>query len=139
LLAVLTVTWAIWGYSLAKMIGWMFIPMLMFQRLEWLFSGWLRLFFGFLLYNVIARVNLVLVALILKNLLGATSISPTQDMPFQMAMTSIYDVAGVLVFLVVAVLALISTGKFASTIAGSGGGGGGLRQFINFATKGAGS
>ena len=137
--AVFTATWSIWGYAVAKMIGWMFIPTLMFERLAWLFEGWLRFFFGFLLYNVIARVNLVLVALVFKGLMGASSISPLSAPPMQVQLDGIQDVAGLFCFLLIGIVALLSTGKFAMTLAGGGGGSGGgglIRAAVSFATKG---
>jgi len=67
LLAVFSTVWSLWGFVLTKMIGFMFLPCLMFKPLSWLFEGWLRLFFGFLLYNVLARANLILVVIALKS------------------------------------------------------------------------
>jgi hypothetical protein len=123
--ALLTATWAIWGYALAKMIGWMFIPTLMFERLEWLFNGWLRFFFGMLLYGVIARINLVLVALVMNQVVGGGPISPTATPAMQISLSGLMDVAGLIAFLLMGFLALVSTGRFASAIAGGSGGSGG--------------
>lgn len=137
--AVATATWSIWGYAIAKMIGWMFIPTLMFRRLEWLFEGWLRFFFGFLIYNVIARVNLVLVALVMKALMGGSAISPTTMQPVQVKLDGASDIMGLACFLLIGTAALLSTGRFAMTLAGGGHGGGGggvLRGLVSFATKG---
>jgi hypothetical protein len=139
IVAVLTATWSIWGYAVAKMIGWMFVPTLMFKRLEWLFDGWLRFFFGFLLYNVIARVNLILVALVFKGLTGAAAITPLGMSPVQVVVDGVQDVMGLFCFLLIGIVALLSTGKFAMTLAGGGagaGGGGLVRAAVAFATKG---
>ena len=138
IVSIFTSIWAIWGYAVAKMIGWMFIPTLMFERLEWLFNGWLRLFFGFLIYGVIARVNLILVALVFKSFLGI-SISTTGIAPIQVNLEGVPDIIGLACFLLIGVVALLSTGRFAMTLAGGGsgsGGGGLIRAAVSFATGG---
>jgi type IV secretory pathway VirB6-like protein len=136
---VFTACWAIWSYAVAKIIGWMFIPTLMFDRLSFLFDGWLKFFFSALLYNIIARTNLVLVAIVLKSMIGASSVYPDSTDTFQIVVDSFQDVLGLGCFLVISILALISTGKFASSVCGgvSMGGGSLVRAAARFATKGA--
>jgi len=137
--AVLTSCWAIWSYSVAKIVGWMFVPTLMFDRLSFLFDGWLKFFFSSLLYNIVARANLVLVAIVIKSMVGASSIYPASTDTYQIVVDSFQDVLGLGCFLVISILALISTGKFASAIVGgvSMGGGSIVRTAVRAATKGA--
>jgi len=120
--------WALWGYTLAKIIGWVFIPFLLFRRRSMLFDGWLRLFFGFLVYAIIARANLLLVTLAINAYFGiptgTTPIKPTYNFDFQ----TLSEVFGLLSFLLIGIMSLISTGRFAATIAsGSVGAGDALR------------
>ena len=69
-LAFFASVWALWGYSIAKIIGLMFVPTLLFDWLSWLFDGWLRFFFGFLLFNVIAKANLMIAIIALSAYFG---------------------------------------------------------------------
>ena len=50
-----TAAWGTWGFAVAKLIGWFFVPFLLVERLSFLFDGWLRFFVGFLIYDVLAR------------------------------------------------------------------------------------
>jgi hypothetical protein len=117
MLAFLVNVWALWGYTLAKIVGWVFIPFLLFRRLSMLFDGWLRLFFGFLVYAIIARANLLLVTLAVNAYfgipIGTIPIKPTYNFDFQ----TLSEVFGLLAFLLIGILSLISTGRFAATIA----------------------
>lgn len=125
-LSFISVMWGFWGFNLAKLIGLMFVPFLLYERLSWLFDGWLRFFFGFIIYYIIARLNVVLVACSLALYFGLPvpmSIGPLPPIEMPM-MASMFESLGVIVFLIVGLLSLFSTGKFAATIvAGAGGGG----------------
>ncbi len=121
ILAFFAVAWAVWGYSLAKLIGWMFIPFLLFERTVFLFDGWLRFMIGFLLYAVVARVNLVLVLVLFASYFGLplnSGVGPVRSFPIP----NIDEVGGLLSLLVIAILSLISTGRFAAALAGGVGG-----------------
>ena len=127
--AYVSVIWGFWGFTLAKLVGLIFIPTLLYERLSWLFDGWLRFFIGFLVYYIIARLNVVLVACSIALYFGigipftATPGAPI-ELPF---MASIFDALGVFVYMFVGLLSLFSTGKFAATIV-SGAAGGGMGQ-----------
>jgi hypothetical protein len=108
--------WGLYGYSLAKMIGFMFIPTLLFERLSWLFDGWVRFFFGFLIYNVIARANLMLVVIALSSFFKLSTGTPPQNSAWAWEFNSLLDLMGVLVFLSMAIIGLLSTGSFVSSI-----------------------
>ena len=121
ILAFLAVTWAVWGFALSKLIGWMFIPFLLFERTVFLFDGWLRFMVGFLLYAVIARVNLVLVLVLFASYFGLPLDSPVgPDRAFPIP--NVDEISGLMSLLVIAILSLISTGSFATAIAGGVGG-----------------
>ncbi len=120
------------------MVGWMFIPMIMFERLSWLFDGWLRFFFGFLIYGVMARANLVLVAIVLKAFFNLPSFSVPPGQAYFFEVRHLSDSFGLLSFLLIGVLALISTGQFASSIAGGVGGIGSAVRGLAFGLTGVG-
>ncbi len=116
-LAFLANTWALYGYTLAKIIGWFFIPFIMVKKMSFLFDGWVRLFLGFLVYGIIARANLLLTVLALKAFFGIPGFSVNTMSSTRVDLTGLADLFGLAGFLFVAILALISTGRFASNIA----------------------
>lgn len=128
--------WGVWGYALAKIIGYLFLPFLLFERLMFLFDGWLRFFLGFVVYMIVARVNTVLVVAALALYFGfpfPPSISGTPPIVIP-SISSLVELLGLFVFAAVGIVALLSTGRFASAIlAGAGGGGFGLA--LQSATK----
>ncbi len=115
-----------WGYTLAKLIGLLTVPTLLFQRVSFIFDGWLRFIFGWVVYYIIARLNLVLVACAVAIFFGA-SIPPNAGSVAALELNgiqSIFEVLGLMTFVMVGILALFSTSKFAATIvAGAGAGG----------------
>ena len=140
LLGFLANTWALWGFSLSKIIGWFFIPFIMVHRLSYLFDGWVRLFSGFLVYGIIARANLLLTVLAVKayfNIPGYT-VSTGKNISFDFS--GIADLFGLTAFLFIAILSLVATGRFASTVvSGAGGFGDSVRnmaQNLALALKG---
>ncbi len=141
LLAFFTVAWGIWGYALTKLVGWFFLPFLMLKRTEALFDGWLKLFLGFLFYMFIARANIVLVLVLLTGFFGlALNPSGTGTVPpaVLIGFKGFDEVAGLAALLIVSILALLSSGKFAVALAGGVGGFGGAAATLAFvAAKGA--
>jgi len=101
ILSLIATMWALWGYALMKMIGFMLIPCLMFKPLSWLFDGWLKFFMGFLLYNIIARANLVLIVVSLEQY-GAHAVEDTLR-------ANLLACVGAFLFLILGILALLST------------------------------
>lgn len=118
-LAYVASVWALWGYAIAKLVGLLFVPTLLYERLSWLFDGWLRFFFGFIIYVIIARVNLILLVVAFASYLGLpfplTTLTPST---YTFTFTSILDMLGFATFVLVGILALLSTGRFASAIVG---------------------
>jgi hypothetical protein len=82
-----------------------------------LFDGWLRFLFGFLLYSVIARVNLTLVVLALSSLYGVPPLNPGVS-TIHIGGAMLFELGGLLAFVLVGILALISTGRFVSSVVG---------------------
>ncbi|KJS30744.1 MAG: hypothetical protein VR64_14515 [Desulfatitalea sp. BRH_c12] len=108
--------WALWGFALSKIIGFFFIPFLMLKRTSFLFDGWMRLFTGFLVYAVIARINLLLTVLAIKSLFGIPGYAINTSYNVQWDFNGLADIIGLVGFLIVGILALISTGRFAAAV-----------------------
>ena len=122
LLAFLANTWALWGYAMAKIIGWFFIPFIMVKRTSYLFDGWVRLFTGFLVYGIIARANLLLTVLAVKAFFGIPGYAVDTAAPIRIDFQGIADLFGLSAFLFIAILSLIATGRFATTVVSGAGG-----------------
>lgn len=58
--------WAVWGLTLAKVIGVIFVPFLILPQTRSLFDGWLRFLVGFLVLLIILRITGVLAALTMQ-------------------------------------------------------------------------
>lgn len=54
--------WGTWGYSLAKAIGPLLIPFALLDSTRFLFIGWLRFFLGFLVFMMLFRFGMLIVA-----------------------------------------------------------------------------
>ncbi len=108
--------WGLYGYSLAKIVGLIFVPTLLFERLSWLFDGWLRFMFGFLIYNILARANLMLVVIGI----GAYFHVPNNVVPtanaFEYEFNMLTDALGMLIFFTISIIGLLSTGSFVRSI-----------------------
>lgn len=122
IISFLASTWALYGYALCKIIGWFFVPFIMLQRLSFLFDGWIRLFTGFIIYGIIARANLMLTVLALRTFFGIPGWVVNSQTVIPLDFTGITQLFGMLGFLLISVIGIISTGKFATAVvAGAGG------------------
>ena len=125
-LSYVSIIWGFWGFTIAKLIGLTCIPTLLFERFSFVFDGWMKFYLGFLIYYIIARLNVVLVACSLAIYYNVgIPFGVSQSAPIELPlMASFFDGLGVFTFTIVGLLALFSTGRFAGTIvAGAGGGG----------------
>ena len=109
-------TWALYGYALSKIIGLFFIPFMMLKKTSFLFDGWVRLFTGFLVYGVIAKANLILAVIAFKTLFGLPGYAVDTSYNISLDFDGLSDIMGLVGFMLVSLLALISTGRFASSI-----------------------
>lgn len=138
LLGMFAAVWGLWGFALSKMVGFMFVPFLLFEKMSWVFDGWLRWFVGFLLYNVLSRANLVLVVVALQEGFGLPSGRiPLHHIIGFHPVYNLADMAGTLCFLIIAIVGLLSTGRFVAQIVGGGNFnlGTGIRQVASGAAK----
>jgi hypothetical protein len=117
-LAYFAVIWCFWGYSIAKLIGLLFIPFLMYERLSWLFDGWLRFFFGFVVYAIVARLNIALTALAIAAYFGIPVANTTLIPISQPPLTHLSQILSLLAFAFIGILATLSTGSFVAAIVG---------------------
>lgn len=108
--------WALWGYSIAKMIGLTFLPLLLFKRLSWLFDGWLRFFFGFLVYNVLAKAMLMLVIFAVSSYWKLSPNSIPQNNGYHLSIHDFTDILGLTVFVLSSLVGLVFTGGFVKTL-----------------------
>jgi hypothetical protein len=142
ILSFFALTWGVWGFALAKLVGWFFIPFMLLERTAALFDGWLKLMVGFLVYIFIARANLVLVLILISTYFNLP-LSPaglSVGYAINVSPSNFTEIGGFLSLLVIAVLALLSTGKFATAIAsGLGGFGGAIHEASRMAGAGAAS
>lgn len=116
--------WAFWGFTVAKLVGFMFIPMLLFDRLSFLFDGWLRFALGFLIYGILVKVNIALITLGLMWWFGLTEITSAPGTISLLGLGSLFtgDLFGMIALFLIGILSLIATGNFSTAIAGGVGG-----------------
>ncbi|MGE5865888.1 MAG: type IV secretion system protein [Rhizobacter sp.] len=122
IIATLVELWTLWGFQIAFAIGWVTIPFLLFERLSFLFDGWLKFFFGIIVYVIVAKVNLALVLLGLEIMFNVPAGSAVPEV--KVTVDGFFDLIGMFVFMLVGIATLYSTGKFASAIVNSAAGGG---------------
>ncbi len=130
--AFFTAAWGTWGYAVAKLVGWFFVPFLLVPRLAFLFDGWLRFFVGFLVYDVLARVNISLCLVLLSKYFGLPLSAAAVSSPIVISGSSLSDYFGLLALMIMALVALIATGRFAVTIASGVGGFGGIVSTVAY-------
>ena len=94
----------------------------MVKRMSYLFDGWVRLFTGFLVYGVIARANLILTVLAIKAFFGIPGYTVDTASSIRIDFEGIADLFGLGAFLFIAILSLIATGRFATTVVSGAGG-----------------
>jgi TrbL/VirB6 plasmid conjugal transfer protein len=136
-LAVLIDLWVTWSFEIAFAVGWVTIPFMLYERLGFLFDGWLKFFMGTIVYALVANANIALVYLSIQMMLGSGPVKGG-EVPATIQVSGIFDVMGLLVMVAVGIYSLLSTGSFASAIVGgAAGGGGGLAGAVGGAARGA--
>ena len=111
--------WGMWGLVVAKCLGLFLIPFALFEKMSFLFDGWMRFFLGFVFYYIIARVNIILGLLATRAFFfNLGDDGQVHSIGYDNPMQSI----GLLGFMMIAALALLSTGQFAASMVGGAGG-----------------
>ena len=125
--SLITDIWGFWGFAIAMATGLVMLPFVLYPRLSFLFDGWVRFFIGFMVYTIVARANLALVAVALMTFQGATVgdlLGGTLDTAKVPPVKNFAEVIGLLLFAGVGLFTLTATGAFArSMVTGAGGGG----------------
>ena len=127
LAALVVDVWGFWGFAIAMSMGVVMVPFMLYQRLSFLFDGWVKFFFGFLVYCIIAKVNMALVAVdimtYMKSTVGAL-LGGSAPPGAAVNVEGFADVLGLLMFVGVGIFTLGATGSFArAVVMGAGGGG----------------
>lgn len=126
--------WMSWCFQAVYAIGWFAIPFLLYRKLSFVFDGWLKLFFSVLFYDILAKVTLAMVVLCFRTMQtsvpGSTGATIDVHGP--------YDLVALFLFIVIGVLTLCCTGRFANAmVAGVSGVGGLLQDAARGAAQGA--
>ncbi len=117
------IAWAVWGFAIAKLIGLFFIPFLLIEKLAPLFDGWLKFLIGFLVYGIIIKVNASLIMIMLSTYFEINSLQlPLIAQPIYISAETLASSNGLSALVIVSILAVLSTGGFATAIAGGVGG-----------------
>lgn len=107
--------WCLWQFSVGKLIGFFTVPLLLSKKFSFIFDGWLRFIFGAIVYGIIARINVVLTALLVRTYFQLPSYTaPPEAIPLNVQ--ALPQMVGLIAFCGIAVLALIQTGRFAQAI-----------------------
>lgn len=117
--------WGFWLYGIALAVGPVLVPFTLYDRLAFLFEGWLRFFFGTVIYVILARVNLALVAVAILTYWGSTPQALGTFTPPTLApIEDITNILGLMLFAGVGIFTLLATGRFANAVvAGAAAGG----------------
>lgn len=108
----LSSAWSVLGYALAKIIGFIIVPLVMGAWTRGLFDGWLKLFIGFMMYNIVSRVIMVMLVRFLESTLDSTN-------PITLDSTGGLDgYISYVAFMVVGIFFLVSGAGFAAILAG---------------------
>jgi len=110
--------WATWGYALAKLVGWMLVPLLLLPATAQWFNKWVGFFVGFLFYEILGRANIAMVLMLITSFFNL-SLTVRPSRPIILNGDALSDFTGLLAMLFVSILALASTGKFAVAFGGA--------------------
>jgi hypothetical protein len=133
ILAFIVNIWCLWQFCVGKMIGIFIVPLLLSKRLHFVFDGWLRFIIGATVYGIIARINIVLCAVLIRTYFQLPSYtSPAEAIP--LSVEALPQMIGLIAFCLIAILALIQTGRFAqSIVSGATGFGNSLQSIVRVA------
>ncbi|MCP6645542.1 type IV secretion system protein [Klebsiella pneumoniae] len=135
--------WAVFGYGLAKIVGFLFIPFILLKGTRNLFDGWVRFFTGFIVLAVVVKVTGILGCLIFQAQLesigvGFTSVLSDPQNVVEIGEQNIGYMTEIIGTGIVAILFVLSAFKFAASLAaGVGSAGGGFGAMIKMGVKAA--
>ncbi len=132
--ATFATTWALWGYAVAKVIGFIFVPFIMLESTRGFFLGWVRFFMGFCVYYVLARINLVILFLVTSAFLGLGVGGPPYNLPGTGPVYTISPLGNehyaLLLLMLMGILSMFSIGSFSAAIVGGAAGAPSVRRLL---------
>lgn len=142
LVAFLAAVWADFGYAVAKVIGFCFIPCLLLPVTRNLFDGWFKFFTGFGFLLIVLKATMVVAAISIKAIIATLGVKFTgsgfagDPTAVDITLEEMAKLADAAAMLFVAALFVLSSFGFASTLAGGVGSiSGGLGTAANLAVK----
>lgn len=133
--------WAVFGYGLSKIVGFLFIPFILLPGTRKLFDGWVRFFTGFIVLAVVVKITGILGCLIFQAQLesigvGFTSVLSDPQNVVEIGEQNIGYMSELIGTGIVAILFVLSAFKFAASLsAGVGSAGGGIGGAIKMGIK----
>ncbi len=119
----LATIWALWGYAITCIWGIVVIPMVIMPITRFLFIAWLKVYLGYLIYYVIANLNLVIVYLLIISMF---------ELPINIASLThisipVYEINvdegfpfSLVTMLLIGIMSMLSVGSIAASLAGGG-------------------
>ena len=123
--------WGIWASSVAKVLGVLFVPLMMFEKTRPVFDGWVRFFCGFLILNVVLAITGVIAAITLQSELQQIGYHPCLgkgvllcfDQKFAQSIpTNAHFVLDLITVQFLCIILVLSSFSFAKSLAASVGG-----------------
>ena len=142
LVAALVAMWADFGYALAKVVGLIFIPFLLLPATRNLFDAWFKFFTGFGFLLIVLKATMVVAAISVKAIMTSLGVSfsgggygePSEVV--QIGLNNLYLLSDASAMLAIAILFVLSSFAFASSLAGGLGNlSGGLGTAAGLATR----
>lgn len=142
LVAFLAAVWADFGYAVAKVVGFCFIPCLLLPVTRNLFDGWFKFFTGFGFLLIVLKATMVVAAIAIKSIISTLGVKYAgagfagDPSAVDITLEEMAKLADAAAMLFVAALFVLSSFGFASTLAGGVGSiSGGLGTAANLAVK----
>lgn len=140
--AYLAAMWADFGYAVAKVVGFVFIPCLLLPATRSLFDGWFKFFTGFGFLLIVLKATLVVAAIALKAIIGTLGVKyggggfAAEPSAVDIGVDQMYLLVDAAAMLFIAALFVLSSFAFAGSLAGGLGNlSGGLGTAASLAVK----
>ncbi|RMN13522.1 hypothetical protein ALQ65_200077 [Pseudomonas syringae pv. coriandricola] len=140
--AYLAAMWADFGYAVAKVVGFIFIPCLLLPATRSLFDGWFKFFTGFGFLLIVLKATLVVAAIALKAIVGTLGVKYSgggfagEPSAVDIGTDQMYLLVDAGAMLGIAALFVLSSFAFAGSLAGGLGNlSGGLGTAAGLAVK----
>jgi hypothetical protein len=132
--------WAFWGYSVMKVVGLLFVPMLFFRPLAGWFDSWFRTFAAFGFMNILVTISLNIAANAFYVALGYPNMNST-PMSHPIVINTGWEVAPLILFGMVSLWGMFQCISLANAITGGAAAGTNIMravQLVSGASRGGG-